>query len=161
MSWEFPEKFKSKIFLKTSLDSYFKLKSDTFLKSARLENQESKPWGKTLENLIFCMILTNLTKTGGGRVSCFTLYWNFTNKFLEHWNTNYRQLCLYCAIFNLNEITIVKKENISSVLLAKMHQIIFYQQLLERVCSAKRGKSCSNMKRYSKHLLLTCKLSKI
>ena len=84
MSWEFTEKFKSKIFLKTSLDSYFKLKSDTFLKSARLENQESKPWGKTLENLIFCMILTNLTKTGGGRVSCFTLYWNFTNKFLEH-----------------------------------------------------------------------------
>ena len=71
-------------FFKNSLDSYFKLKSDTFPKSARLENQESKPWGKTLENLIFCMILTNLTKTGGGRVSYFTLYWNFTNKFLEH-----------------------------------------------------------------------------
>ena len=28
-----------------------------------LKNQEGKPWTKTLENLIFCIISTALTKT--------------------------------------------------------------------------------------------------
>ena len=43
------------------------------------------------------------------------------------------QLCLYCAgfFFNLNEIAIMKKENISSLLIAKMYNIKFYQKLLQ------------------------------
>ena len=45
---------------------------------------------------------------------------------------------LYGYFFNLNEITIVKKENISSFLLSKMYKINFHHQLLARVCSVKR-----------------------
>ena len=38
-------------------------------------------------------------------------------------------LCWY--FFNLNEIVIVKKENISSILIAKMYEINFYHQCLQ------------------------------
>ena len=48
-------------------------------------------------------------------------------------------MCLYCAgiFFNLTEITIVEKENISSFLIAKMYEINFHQQFLAMVSSSK------------------------
>ena len=44
-------------------------------------------------------------------------------------------LCWY--FFNLNEIVIVKKENISSILIAKMYEINFCHQCLAKVYSRK------------------------
>ena len=38
----------------------------------------------------------------------------------------------------MNEKTIVKKENVSSFLIAEIYEINFYQQLLAKVCSRKR-----------------------
>ena len=46
---------------------------------------------------IFFMISTNLAKTGVGGASCCILYQNFTSKFVENLNINYRQLRLYCT----------------------------------------------------------------
>ena len=50
--------------------------------------------------------------------------------------------CFLCIMrvffFNLNEIKIVQKENISSLLLCKMYEINFYHQLWASVCSTKR-----------------------
>ena len=40
--------------------------------------------GQTLENLIFCMISTNLKKTGDGGAGCFILLQNFRSKFLKN-----------------------------------------------------------------------------
>ena len=45
-------------------------------------------------------------------------------------------LCWY--FFNLKGITIAKRENIFSFLIAKMYEINFYLQLLARVSSTKR-----------------------
>ena len=49
--------------------------------------------------------------------------------------------CFLCIMrvffFNLNEIKIVQKENISSLLLCKMYEINFYHQLWASVCSTK------------------------
>ena len=95
-------------FSKTSLGGYFKLTSDIFLESVRQqgdkirrENHRPKHW----KIWFFCMISTNLAKTGGGGVGCFILQRNFTSKFLENWNINYRQLYLCCAgIFILSSI---------------------------------------------------------
>ena len=44
-------------------------------------------------------------------------------------------LCWY--FFDLTEITILKKENISSILLAKIYENNFHYQFLAKVCSTK------------------------
>ena len=98
---------------------------------SRLKNQEGKSWRKTLESLFF-MISITLAKTGGGGPGYFILKQNFTSKFLEHLNI----ICRHS--YNLKEKTIVKKENISSFLLAKMYEIDFHQQLSARVSSTKQ-----------------------
>ena len=57
----------------------------------------------------------------------------------------------------------VKKENISSFLIAKMYEINFYQKLLARVCmfNEEVWTILFNMKKYPKLSLLYCQLNKI
>lgn len=68
---------------------------------------------------------------------------------------------LYWYYFNVNQITITNKENISSFLLSKKHEINFYHQLLTRLCSTKREQFVLNMKRYYKEMVLFWELSKV
>ena len=79
---------------------------------------------------IFCMTSTTLAKTWIGLV--YFILETTKHKLQE----SVPVLCWY--FFNLNEITIVKKENVSSFLLAKRYKINFYHLFLSRVCSAKR-----------------------
>ena len=75
-------------FSKTSLDGYFKLKSDISLKSVPQHgwkvmrpHHEAKQWKIYI---YFCIISTTLTKTEGGGEDCFILQENFVSKFLEN-----------------------------------------------------------------------------
>ena len=54
-------------FSKTSLDAYFNLTSDIFLKSAMLKNQERKSLCKILENMIFAYYFNNFNQNCGCR----------------------------------------------------------------------------------------------
>ena len=68
--------------------------------------------------------------------------YNFTSKFLEHWNKLQEVLSVLCGyFFNLNGIAIMEEENISLFLLSKMYEINFHYQLFARVCLTKREQS--------------------
>ena len=70
-----------------------------------LKNQEGTPWGKTLKNLIFCIIsTTTLTKAGCDRQGRLLYLIGKVSKFLENQKLNCNQLCLHCiAVFIQHE----------------------------------------------------------
>ena len=103
----------------------------------KIRNQKAKPLGKKLESKVFLYDFKNVNKNWGwrGELVCFIVeLYNLLSGTLKH----QPQATACITLVQLSEMTIVKKENLSSFLRAKLNDINFYQQLLARVCWKKR-----------------------
>ena len=82
------------------------------LKSARLKNQQRKPWCKTLENMIFLYYFNNFNKNCGWRAGLLCFIGKLCKQVPGKLEDKLQAAVsvLYWYFFNLNEKTIVKKK---------------------------------------------------
>ena len=160
------QKLQINYFAETSVDGNIKLTSDISLKSVPQQSSKiSRASDGTKQGKIFFFLVWFLQfKQKLGEMGWIVLFYN---KILQwsFWKMETKSHSavpvLYWYYFNVNQITRTNKENISSFLLSKKHEINFYHQLLTRLCSTKREQFVLNMKRYYKEMVLFWELSKV